>query len=360
MPAPRLTVAVMLRYALQGAVLAVLAGVALVLLGARPETWEHLGDFAWGWTPVLFGLVALAWGCNAGRTWLWMKALGHRLTFRQSLAIVLSTEFGVAASPGGVGGMVVRVALLRRAGLPMPEAVSMTTAEVIADLLFFAALVPVALGVWALDPLWQRLSEQARPGTLTVVGASLGALAVAAYVLVRLRLPQRALEGLLKVVPAACAGRWPARWRRLRWAGVRGARQVLGTLAFLWRERRVTLLAVTGLAACQWLGRYGVLPVVLLGFGAEVNPVPLLVLQGFLFALGMMVVLPGGGGSVELLTALLLPLFVPGPVVPLAVLCWRFYTYYLYLVVGGLTFLGVTRAWKPGQEIGAGGTRAPF
>jgi uncharacterized membrane protein YbhN (UPF0104 family) len=80
------------------------------------------------------------------------------------------------------------------------------------------------------------------------------------------------------------------------------------------------------------------LPVVLFSLGYPVNPLPLFLIQGILFGLSLLIVAPGGGGSVELLSAFVLPIFAPGSLTGIIVLVWRFFSYHLYLLVGGTAF----------------------
>jgi uncharacterized protein (TIRG00374 family) len=83
--------------------------------------------------------------------------------------------------------------------------------------------------------------------------------------------------------------------------------------------------------------------VIIWSLGIELNPLPLMAAQGLLFMISLLVVVPGGGGSVELLSAVLLPGFVPSAVVGIVVAMWRMFTYYLYVVGGALVFFYVSR-----------------
>jgi uncharacterized protein (TIRG00374 family) len=110
------------------------------------------------------------------------------------------------------------------------------------------------------------------------------------------------------------------------------------SLRFLWGRRKSALLVNLAIAAVQWCCRYLLLPVILFSFGIQVNPLPLFLIQGVLFALSLLVVAPGGGGAVELLTALVLPALAPTELSGVIVLVWRFFTYHLYVLGGGTTF----------------------
>jgi uncharacterized membrane protein YbhN (UPF0104 family) len=52
---------------------------------------------------------------------------------------------------------------------------------------------------------------------------------------------------------------------------------------------------------------------------------------------------PGGGGAVEVLAALILPAFVPVALVGAVVLLWRLLTFHLYLLGGGTAFFLAVR-----------------
>jgi uncharacterized protein (TIRG00374 family) len=94
----------------------------------------------------------------------------------------------------------------------------------------------------------------------------------------------------------------------------------------------------------QWTCRYGVLPLTFHALGVDVPVLPLMLLQGCLFLLSLLVVMPGGGGSVELLSGALLPLFAPAALVGPAVLIWRVATYHLYVLAGGAMLWRLWRA----------------
>ncbi|OPZ72343.1 MAG: hypothetical protein BWY82_01432 [Verrucomicrobia bacterium ADurb.Bin474] len=114
----------------------------------------------------------------------------------------------------------------------------------------------------------------------------------------------------------------------------------------LWfRNKRVCALVVV-IASIQWTCRYGVLVLLLNAMGVSMDPLALFLLQGSLFALSLVVVIPGGGGSVELLSSLILNPMMGSSALVVVVL-WRFFTYYLYLLGGGIAF--VLQAFIPSR-----------
>ncbi|NQT93186.1 MAG: flippase-like domain-containing protein, partial [Lentisphaerae bacterium] len=109
----------LVRYAVQGTALGLVIATIVLLLTVNRDTVRELRSVPWQYLPLLFGLVGCAWISAGSRIWLLARCLGYRLGFRRSLAIAVASEFGVAASPAGMGGTVVRLTLMRRAGIPL-------------------------------------------------------------------------------------------------------------------------------------------------------------------------------------------------------------------------------------------------
>ena len=310
-----------MRAALRGVVLAMAVGTAVFFFTVRSDTWARLGGARWGLLAGVPAMVALAWACNGTRTWLLAPVVARRIRWRAALGVTLSAEFALAATPGGVGGIPVRVALSRRLGIPPEAALAIVAADVAADVLFFSMLWPFAAVAVA--------GLLARSG----LGAKLASGWEAAHPLAWL-----AGGGVMAALAAVLAARG---WRRRRAGGrldrlAGGARRTAGNIARFWRLGKTRFAASVAVAAVQWCCRYGVLPLTFYALGVEVPVLPLMLLQGCLFLISLLVVAPGGGGSVELLSGAVLPLFAPAALVGPALLIWRVATYHLYVLAGGV------------------------
>lgn len=329
----------MLRFVLQGVALGALATVlVLVFTIDREGTWEHLQDFSPVWLVLLIAMVVVAWACNGARVWLMCRAVGHRLRLRQAIAVSLSTEFGIAATPAGVGGTVIRLTFLRQAGVPLTTAGSLLATDAAIDIVFFALLAPFAFYFLLRDRLLKGFFEDPSDiDALIGLGVLLAALAGLAALL-RSKSFHRFVARLAGATAFGRRRRLVARYRQLRIGFRRSLRRILTSSAFLWKRRKGALLLNFVFASVQWSCRYLVLPVILLALGYDVNPLPLFLAQGVLFAISLLVVVPGGGGSVEILAAVLLPNLVSGNIVGVVLLVWRFFTYHLYVLGGGAMF----------------------
>lgn len=322
LPSPR----TVLRVGLQGVVLVTLANAAILLWSADAGTWRRLLVGNGLYLPLLLALVAAAWALAGARVLVLSRALGHRLRYREALVVSLSSQFGTAATPAGIGAILIRLGLLRRAGIPLGRGAAMFTVDSAIDLAFYALLVPLSLWLIARDEQWREILarlERAETGWL------LPAIGVVAIVATGVTWFLRRRAGAVRELFE--------RSRMLREA-TRELDEARSALRLLLRERRAAVALDFVLGVSQWCCRYGTLPLILLALGIAKNPAPLILLQGGLFAISSLVVVPGGGGGVEAVAAFVLQSFVPLSLVGVVLFVWRLFTYYLYLIVGGAVF----------------------
>ncbi|MEJ2654003.1 MAG: lysylphosphatidylglycerol synthase transmembrane domain-containing protein [Acidihalobacter sp.] len=279
-------------------------------------------------------MILLGWCFNAARLRLLLGGVAHAIPRRRALATVIATEFAGVASPAGVGGPLTYVYLLHRQGLSTAHAASLYAIDQITDLTFFATALPLALAVFTFD---QRLEHPLLLATLLLVllGTGLGLL----WGLMR------RYRGMLRLFGRILRPLRVSERRRRKMA--RWIIQFRHGIALLLSMPRHRLILLYGFCMGHWLMRYSVLPVILLGLGHAVPWSYLFIIQGMLLFAGQLSFLPGGTGSVEVgFAALLAPWLAPEPLA-LALVLWRFTTFYWYLLAGAPVFLtsagGATR-----------------
>jgi uncharacterized protein (TIRG00374 family) len=340
-----LTLKKLWRYALQGTVLGMVAMVGVVILTAAPDTLEQLKSFPLRYLPFLFGLIACSWMLSGVRVWLLAKSLGYALPYRRALAIVLSMEFGIAASPAGMGGAVILVSLLRASGIPVAASASILAADMGVDAIFFLFFTPIALTIILRESYWSGLLVRLQgigPGVMVAIALLLAIVLVGVVY-------GKWLSKIIRRVEHSSFGRryrLAERFRHLRWKTKSNLRKSWEAVLFLYRNRRITLLVNFILAIFQWLCRYGVLPLILIAFSSDSNPLPLILIQCFLFALGLLLVFPGGGGGIEVVTPFIIQHYVTFSLVGVVLVLWRFFTYHLNLLVGGVVFFLTCRRFE--------------
>ncbi len=333
----KLTRTDLLRYGIQGAVLGVLATSGVFLYTQEAQTFADLASFRWEFVLLLFPMIITAWLCNGARVYILSRSLGYPLTYLQSLSVSLSTEFGIAATPAGVGGTVIRLSLLHRGGVPVAHGASMLAIDVVVDCLFFALLLPLTFYALLHAPVVRNelppIDGPRFLAMLLVVALFVGALAFA----VKSGLVVRFIRALAQWHWAE-HHRMPARVRWYEWRFVKEFVKMKEGVKHIYKLKRGVLLLNFLLASIQWTCRYGALPLILFAFSIDHQPVFFFLLQGVLFTLSLMIVLPGGGGGVELLSFFVLSKMIPPHLVGVVILLWRFFTYHMYLFVGGAMF----------------------
>ena len=327
------------RRALPALALGVLATAGVLWATVSPESLLRIREVKGLYLVAAAGMVFCSWACAAGKVWLLFRSFGYRTGFGQALTVTLATEFGIAVSPAGVGGSVMFLTLLRRAGIPLAVGGSMLAVDAAVDLAFFAVLTPFVLATiyTFLEGAESSLNLGAVPWAIAVAG--LGAAAALLLAFLAGKISTRRILARTRAVAPDGLVRCLAWLRLLRWKAGQAARLTWEAGRLLLLDKRPALCAMFLLATSGWLCRYAVLPLILLGFSAQGNPFSLMAVQGFLFAMSLMLVLPGGGGSIELVGSLLIQPFVPRSAVGIVLLVWRFLTFHLYLLVGGAVFL---------------------
>lgn len=334
----RFTSQSLFRYAFQAVIFAILATIGVVLFYTDPETFEHLRQVNWGMKIWLLIMIVFAWLCNGMRIYLLTRSLGYPIRYIQSLSVSLSSEFGIAATPAGVGGAAIRLTLLKRAGVPLAHGTSMLAMDVALDSLFFVLLIPFALWSIVRNEKIHSLFRVSDPLGLILVLMAVG-LGMVLLVRVFCSCWCRAMIHRMARHPSLLHYRLPARLRLVRVKATHGFHQMTGGFVQL-LQLRWGAVALTFLCACmQWTCRYSILPLLLYGLSIPCDPILLFFLQGFLFTGSLLFVLPGGGGGVEVSAAIILRQIIPPYLVGVVVLLWRFFTYHLYLLGGGAMFL---------------------
>jgi len=324
------------RYALQAMAVGIGAGAA-VLYFSRGDSIGRVLELSPSNLLTALALSAGVWIAIGARIWILCRSLGCRIGAVRAFLIGASAEFGVAASPGGVGGPALRVYLLHRTGVPMSVATTVLAADALLDLLFFSAVAPAALFTLLSDSHWRGAAGGASvsvPALLALVAAG-SILALAAL---RASLLLRRAEKWARRSPRCRTLGMAPRIRLIRNRIVRARTRIHGGLKTLAGRRKGAVLLALVFTAAQWLCRYGILPFLLAGLGHPVKILPLIFIQGAIFACSLLLVAPGGGGGAELMATLVLRRVVPVPVAGAAVVLWRIFTYHVNLVFGGALF----------------------
>jgi len=267
------------------------------------------------------------------------KSLRIRLPFRVSVRTSLAGDFGGAITPARSGAEPARFLVLAEAGIAATNALVVLFAELLLEALSLAVVVLVVSIVF-------RNAGKVLGALIGVVGVYAGfvlGIAVFAIVLARRDVaftPPRWAERI---------GLRAGRWRVIRdWlAKVRTAVEAVRNVNIGWAVAAF-LMSVVHVAM-----RLCVLPALVLpAINEQVRIEPLALWPlGFLYGAAV-VPAPGGGGAVELAFRAALSSVIPSHAFAAALLWWRFYTFYIYIILGAIIAGGVAlRAVRKTEEL---------
>lgn len=266
------------------------------------------------------------------------KALGVRLPFFAGVRTSLGGDFGAAITPARSGAEPARFLILAEARIPAASALLILFSELFLEVLSLAFVVAIAGFAF----------RHAGP----VLGALVGVVGgYAAFVLglglFAFLLSRNSSKGPPPEWARSLrlhAGRWRVvqKWLRQVRHSVNAMRDLHPGYAILSFLASVVHVAV----------RLALLPALVLT-SAPTVPLAPLALWPFALLYGVAVVpAPGGGGAVEVAFKAALGDVIPHELFGAALLWWRFYTFYLYIILGALVAGAVVmRALRKEQEM---------
>ncbi len=110
-------------------------------------------------------------------------------------------------------------------------------------------------------------------------------------------------------------------------------------LSMFLRERRSTLVLISLLSIIAWAIAFFIPVLILQGLGIAPPFAETMAIAGIFYLAAAYAPTPGSSGAAELSLAALFGSIVPFPLLGVFVLLWRSVTYYLTLIVGGITLL---------------------
>jgi len=300
--------------------------VAYIILRTTvpPGTWARMTEVSAAGVIIACLFVLASWVMSALRIHVLAYRLGSPISLTRAVGATLSAEFGATTTPVAIGEIPFKMMGLRYAGMPWHRAMTLATVNVMTDVLVALAFLPVAIMALFDSPEWLR-------AIATVDSARLAPVVRSAFWIIPLIL------GMMLVL-LVCRRRWLLRPRKGSFT------QRIAATWRLWTDTLPVSDHSTHwlfgwdfiLATGQWVCRYAVLPCLIAAFGYGVYALPVLFVQGLLLVLTMLVMVPGGGGSIELAMLALLGVIMPVEIAAIVVVLWRFLTYYMHMVAGAL------------------------
>jgi uncharacterized protein (TIRG00374 family) len=306
--------------------LGIIGNLLLSLVFANPAMLGSLAIVKPGYLFLAMLLAITPWFTGSFRLLLWSRLLGKKLRYQDVLKIAVAAELGAAVSPPMIGGSAVKTAMLMHKGFSGGSALSLTILENLEDAVFFIIMVPIALtlsSAWALPTVKAGISGMERLSGWVVPTAA-GTMFLAGFLVFRLH--------------PHIGARFPF-LRKIEHRIVSLFAQVIETYrTIISRGKAVVALTMT-LTVVQWVCRYSIISVLLLGFGIQPRPILYMALQVIVFAVAAFIPTPGGTGGAEGVFFMIYRSFLPHHLIGVVTALWRFFTFYVLLILAAVLFL---------------------
>jgi len=313
------------------------AGILIILYLTREEV--SLALFSHLVTPRLFLLFTvfplLLWLTEALRIKLLLKGMGESLSFWRILEINLVTSFAGAVTPLSAASPPVQIYLLCKQKIRTESALSTVTVRVFLNYIYFIVTTPLFIFLF-----WPVLGLEGYFSYL-VLGGAIFLLIVMILFFVLLYKPEFVFKILSFLLSLKFFARLVKDKNRLLFSFKEQVFRFRASMTFFFQKKRAYLVLAFLLTALFWLIFFSLAIVILFELGLGFSLIPAYLLQHIYYFLVSYVPLPGGSGVAELGMAALFAGIVPNNLLVSFVALWRFFTYYINILVGGVLTLNL-------------------
>ena len=287
---------------------------------------------------VLAMLISFSmWIVGGVRIKLVARGLNKQLGVKDAVAIFLSGAFVSNVTPFASGGGPIQILLLYREGFSLGKATTVIITQFIIRLLFFGIVAPVLFFLYN-----DLINPQLIPNNIFDLLITL-AFTMSLLIIYFAWQPEKIkvlaeklkqIQILELVLDQEQVNEYAAKFYQ-------EMDEFHTSIVKLTADNQSSLIWTGVFTIIYWLLFFSIAPVILLGLGVEPSFWQAFVVQTVFYLILPYIPTPGGSGLAEIGFAALFSSFVPGGVVGLLVLVWRFMTFYVVLIIGGVILLKI-------------------
>ena len=317
-----------------GIIIAIVTIIVLVF-ALKDDFYEkihYIFSFNPLWLIVGILLVILYWLLKAIAIYQCTKQIDKKYPFRYSLKLTLDTQFFNAVTPFSLGGQPYQVYRLKKQGLKLEE----STNIIIQDCIVYQIAL-IILGTIAIlaNYYFKIFPEDSVLKHLVIIGYIINLLVI--IVLFTVAFNKKGNKFLLNL-----AIKLGATFRIIKDkdAFLSRSNNIINTF----HQSAVTLMKsklhfiniiLINIVALTLL--YLVPYTLIVGLGININPLLVIVATAYVMIMGSFVPLPGGSGGIEYGFVRFFGVFIIGAQLSSIMLTWRLLTYYLGIIIGGIS-----------------------
>ena len=255
----------------------------------------------------------------------------RKINLRESMEITLANLFLAAITPSMAGGEPVRIHLISKKGFGIGRGTALVLGERVFDGIFVLSLVPLSLIVFST----YIHEEVIKLGLLLGLILFLVGISIFVYSVLRPDSVSRLIKSIIKKIKLKRLERnLESLFEKVDGfvdAFHKGARDIFK------RENKVGILIIALLTASFWFIEFLIPSCILLGLDQDPIIIQSISAQILLLIIVMIPLTPGSSGVAEGCSAILYSAIIPDrSVLGIMILAWRFITYHLNIIVGGI------------------------
>lgn len=281
------------------------------------------------WWCIGLALLAVA-GRDAGMAWRFRTLTDGDLSWGRAINVTMLCEFTSAVTPSSVGGSALSMFFLKREGIKMGRATTLTMTILFLDELFFVISTPLVFLLIPYTELFGFGSKDFVEGVQIAfwIFYSLIVLWTAVLFVGIVLRPAWIKSLIVKLFSMKLLHRW-------RDSATEFADNMQATSLSIRSRSMGWWLRGFAATSLSWISRYLVINALILGFVAAAPQAVVFCRQIVIWTLLMFSPTPGGSGVSEwLFREYYGDMITSGSIVMILALLWRLLTYYLYLAVG--------------------------
>ncbi len=280
---------------------------------------------------LVLALVCGRWLAECFRFKLIINGVGRHLPLKSIVKSVLGSAFAGTVTPYRAGTLPMQAFFFSQYGLTGGEAAAVATTGAALSVLLLTVSVPMVLLVTS-----SRVHVGFGVRAILVAGAVAG-LFVFLLTLYWMKEPGEATRMLGRLVPAR--RREKPRFKRFEERLARGIEDFSSSLHRLLHAPRATLAGIVALTLAFWFSEVLTGPLILRGLGYGRYFWQALLAELVISAVLPFTPVPGESGVAEVAFAGIFVVFIPRNTVALVTVAWRFFEFYVPLLVLGIAFV---------------------
>lgn len=296
-------------------------------------------SFVWLFIAILF-----MFGRDLGYV-IRLKVLsGGRLSWIESVRIIMLWEFTSAITPSAIGGTSFAIIYVHKGGMSVGRSSAVVLLTSFLDELYFVVVFPILYLLIGKDLFTIAGVSQSLQNSIFSFFLAGYTLKLAYTIFISYGLFVRP-RGLKWIIVKIFSIRWLRKWRE---AARRTGDDIITSSVELKKSNFLFWLKVVGATFLSWSSRYLVVNAIIMAFFATSDHLLLFARQFVMWVMMLVMPTPGGSGFSEYFFKEYLGEFFPAAGVAIIIaLIWRLITYYPYLIIGVIVFPRWLRAKFP-------------